>query len=64
MEDAARGFAERNQRWSLWAGRVGSLVGAYLTTGGWRTPPGPPRTGSWRLGSGRNGGRRARSCDC
>jgi tetratricopeptide (TPR) repeat protein len=33
MEDAARGFAERNQRWSLWSGRVGSLGGAYLHDG-------------------------------
>ena len=30
MGDAARGIAERNQKWSLWAGRVGLLGGAYL----------------------------------
>jgi class 3 adenylate cyclase/tetratricopeptide (TPR) repeat protein len=33
MEDAARGFAERNQRWSLSAGRVGALGRAYLFDG-------------------------------
>jgi tetratricopeptide (TPR) repeat protein len=33
MEDAARGIAERDQRWSLWAGRVGALGGAYLLAG-------------------------------
>ena len=33
MEDAARGFAERNVRWSGWAGRVGALGGAYLLDG-------------------------------
>jgi tetratricopeptide (TPR) repeat protein len=33
MEDAARGFAERNQTWSLWAGRVGALGGVYLLDG-------------------------------
>ncbi len=33
MEDAARGVAERNVRWSWWAGRVGALGGAYLLAG-------------------------------
>jgi tetratricopeptide (TPR) repeat protein len=33
MEDAARGFAEQNLRWSWWAGRVGALGGAYLLGG-------------------------------
>jgi class 3 adenylate cyclase/tetratricopeptide (TPR) repeat protein len=33
MEDAARGVAERNVRWSWWAGRVGALAGAYLLDG-------------------------------
>ena len=33
MEDAARGLAERNVRWSVWAGRVGALGGAYLLDG-------------------------------
>ena len=33
MEDAARGFAEKNVRWSRWAGRIGSLGGAYLLDG-------------------------------
>jgi putative tryptophan/tyrosine transport system substrate-binding protein len=33
MEDAARGFGDRNQRLSLWAGRVGALGGAYLLDG-------------------------------
>jgi tetratricopeptide (TPR) repeat protein len=33
MEDAARGVAEQTSRWSWWAGRVGSLGGAYLLEG-------------------------------
>jgi class 3 adenylate cyclase/tetratricopeptide (TPR) repeat protein len=33
MEDAARGFAERNVTWAWWAGRVGALGGAYLLDG-------------------------------
>jgi tetratricopeptide (TPR) repeat protein len=33
MEAAAAGFAERNERWSMWAGRVGSLGAAYLLVG-------------------------------
>jgi tetratricopeptide (TPR) repeat protein len=33
MEDAARGVAERNRRWSGWAGYAGALGGAYLLDG-------------------------------
>ena len=33
MEDATRGFAERNVRWVGWVGRVGSLGAAYLLDG-------------------------------
>jgi tetratricopeptide (TPR) repeat protein len=33
METAARGFAARNQRWSMWDGRVASLGAAYLLGG-------------------------------
>jgi Double zinc ribbon len=33
MEDAVRGFADQNLRWSWWAGRVGALAGAYLLDG-------------------------------
>jgi class 3 adenylate cyclase/tetratricopeptide (TPR) repeat protein len=33
MEDAARGFAERNVRMSWWASRVGALGAAYLLDG-------------------------------
>ena len=33
MEDAARGVAERNRRWSGWAGYAAALGGAYLLGG-------------------------------
>jgi tetratricopeptide (TPR) repeat protein len=33
MEDAARDIADRNVRWSWWAGRVGALGRAYLLAG-------------------------------
>ena len=33
MEDAIRGFADQNLRWSWWAGRAGALGGAYLLHG-------------------------------
>jgi class 3 adenylate cyclase/tetratricopeptide (TPR) repeat protein len=33
MEDAARGVAERNRRWSGWAGYAAALGGAYLLDG-------------------------------
>ena len=33
MEDAARGVAERNRRWSGWAGYAEALGGAYLLDG-------------------------------
>jgi tetratricopeptide (TPR) repeat protein len=33
MEDAARGVAERNRRWSGWAGYAGALGSAYLLDG-------------------------------
>ena len=65
MEDAARGFAERNRE-VVGGGPAasGRSAGRTSSTGGWRTPPGSPRTGSRRLGSGGNGGWRASSCDC
>ncbi len=56
MEDAARGLAGRPGRVGGWTGHVGVLGGHTSSTGGWRTPPGSPRKGWQRLGSGGNGG--------
>ena len=65
MEDAARGLAERTVTWCVGGPAAsGRSAGRTSSTGGWRTPPGSPRTGSRRLGSGGNGGWRASSCDC
>ena len=64
MEDAARGFAEQNVRWSWWAGRVGALGGAYLLDGRLADATRIAQDGLAAARQRGNGGWRARSCDC